>query len=172
MPQPKQTYIIMRHGIAEDHHPEGDRSRRLTLAGESGVAKVAEQIKSYCDEQALSLQQIEHSSYTRTTSTAKLLAAIFDDDNGLKIEPNDLLVPGANILKLYQNMPESQPSQVVALVTHQPFISGLLADLVCGDSSFAREFPMFPGDAHILKGEFFGCGLMTSLKRFSSSSFE
>ena len=168
-----QHFIIMRHGIAEDYNAKGDRYRSLTAAGKMGVKKVSAMLKEQCDALGLNLHRVLHSPYLRTTQTAEILSENIanQNDQTIKVEPSEPLISGAKVQSVINGCPESKPGEITVLITHQPLISRLLAELVLGDASAASEFPMLPGDAHLLSGDLFASGLLTSNGRFSASSF-
>lgn len=170
-----QNVIIMRHGLAENDHVDGDFFRCLTTSGKIGVKKIAKQINQYCIDNNLSLSRITHSPFERTTKTASIVYDCFvksDNVNNFKhaeisVEKEEKLVPSANISSLIKSWRETSASEASVLVTHQPFVSQLISELVNGDVSHAGQYPMHPSDAVFLSGDFFSSGLMSLQAKFS-----
>ena len=60
---------LLRHGIAEDYHPEGDPARALTA---EGIAKVRLQAAAF-HRMGLGLERVLSSPYVRARQTARLV---------------------------------------------------------------------------------------------------
>src|SRR5690606_12506415 len=63
---------LMRHGHAEEHHPDGDAGRRLTSYGEQGVRRAAERLRGM----GISFDRIIASPYARAMRTATITAGV------------------------------------------------------------------------------------------------
>jgi len=166
--------MIMRHGLAENDCAEGDYARQLTTSGKLGVKKIALQLSQYCLKHSLAVSRIIHSPFVRTTQTASIIVDCFkqapaseNQNSETVVDIDEGLVPSAQVSQCLAAWAEGQPNEVMILVTHQPFISQLIAELVTGYGNNAGQFPMYPSDAVFLEGEFFSSGLMTVKNKFS-----
>lgn len=184
-----QNVIIMRHGLAENNHVDGDFSRCLTASGKIGVKKIAKQVNQFCSDNALVLSRIKHSPFKRTKETASIVHDCFIEEGfpssdpsssigqeveveaqvevEVEVETEENLVPSAQVSSLLNSWQEASDSEVSILVSHQPFVSQLISELVNGDVSHAGQYPMYPSDAVFLCGDFFSTGLMTLQAKFS-----
>ncbi len=170
--------IIIRHGIAENQHADGDAARQLTFAGKLGVTRIAEQLLDHIGggqlrDAGVRAVEVIHSPYVRTTETAKALALVFEkriasDDTRVQVRADSVLVPQSSPKAVIDSFPEQEDHSVLfVLVTHQPLVSQLVSTLVNGDERDANDFAMYPSDAMFMMGDFFAAGLMHVDKAFS-----
>jgi len=126
--------FLMRHGIAEPFGIKPDEQRILT---ERGRTLVAAQFKACASE--LSIEQIIHSPYQRTTETAQIGAQLL---NVKTLVSDERLTPEADI-QLALELLETYADIPTLYVTHNPFVGRLIGLLCEGSSRFAE--PMDTG---------------------------
>jgi phosphohistidine phosphatase len=125
---------ILRHGIAVDHGTPGyenDADRPLTPEGERKLERIAEAM----DRMDLDLDLILTSPFVRARQTAEGVAEVLKLRK--KVELTDTLTPGGDSQKLIELIAHHQPEvDKVALVGHEPYLSGLISLLVAGKEGF------------------------------------
>ena len=122
------TLYIIRHGSAENNHPDGDSARSLTSEGEQKVDKMAGFLKG-----KMKPDVILSSPYKRALQTAERFAGIL----GLGYENliiTESLHPGSDPTDIIQDV-STRGYETVAVVGHNPLLSELCADLLGRDCS-------------------------------------
>jgi phosphohistidine phosphatase len=124
--------FLMRHGEAEEHSPEGDRGRRLTVDGQRGVARSASTLVKlgWIPDRVLC------SPYARAVETAETLARA---RGGAKLTHDDTFVPHGSARDAALRVLVEQAD--VLVVSHLPCLPALLEVLIDG----ACPFFMTPG---------------------------
>ena len=126
-----ELYII-RHAIAEEPGTPGyedDSQRPLTERGRKKMRKIAKGLKGL--EKPVDL--ILTSPYLRATQTAEILAKTLDLEED-KIIQTDHLSPTGYADNLIQAINEKYSNiENIALVGHEPYLSGLVSMLLAGD---------------------------------------
>jgi phosphohistidine phosphatase len=118
---------MIRHAIAVDEDaPEyaDDSQRPLTDKGKKKMRQIAKGLRAL----GVELDLILSSPYVRATETAEILADVFKMKK--EIELNGNLVPMGDPDLLIAEMNEKYTANSVALVGHEPFISGMVGLLV------------------------------------------
>ena len=130
--------FLLRHGIAVEHGTAGyerDADRPLTPKGESRVGRIADAMEAM----GLTFDLILSSPYVRARQTAEIVAEVL----GLKkkLEFSESLTPDGDdqALVALLNKIAPQPKSVL-LVSHEPFLSGLVSKLTTGDGRIAIDF--------------------------------
>ncbi len=123
---------LLRHGLAVEPGAPGyakDSDRPLTPKGRRKLRQIAKAMAAL----ELSFDLVLSSPYLRARQTAEVVA------KGLralkKLQFSDTLTPGGSTRKLVDllNSLEPPPGNVL-LVGHEPYLSGLVSLLVCGDA--------------------------------------
>jgi phosphohistidine phosphatase len=116
--------LIVRHAIAVPHGTSGvaDHDRPLTDDGRKKFRRVARGVATLVRRPDALLT----SPHRRARQTAELLA---DAWKGITPEPEEALATG-DFAGLETRLASYQPEQLVAIVGHEPHLSGLLAHLV------------------------------------------
>jgi phosphohistidine phosphatase len=122
--------FFLRHGKAEARslkwRPDGKRS--LTREGEQKVAEIARGAEAL----GLSIDLILTSPYVRALRTAEIMAEVY---GAKKLFETGNLVPDADPVKIIDEINENFASVGnIALVGHEPFLSGLISALVAGEA--------------------------------------
>ena len=129
--------FILRHGIAVDRDPVSfpDDSRRpLTLKGEDRIRGICEAMKAL----ELSFEHLLSSPYRRASQTAEIVAT----ELGLKkaLEFRDDLTPEGDSKALVRHLSKLEPTpENVLLVGHEPYLSGLISQLISGEIAAAID---------------------------------
>lgn len=123
--------LIVRHGLAEDRDEfaasgQPDDLRPLTAEGKRAFAKVARALHRIVPE----LDVIATSPLTRAQQTAEILGERYE----LTPVESDALKPEAPYAKLTALVKRSTADGAMAVVGHEPHLSGLIAWLI-GDAS-------------------------------------
>lgn len=116
--------LIVRHAPAEDSSADGDRGRALTAAGAAEMAQAAAGLARLLDP----IDTIATSPLRRARETADLLAAQWTASARVELPE---LAPGFEREDLAAWL-DAQDSASVALVGHEPDLSGLIAWLIAG----------------------------------------
>lgn len=112
----RELYII-RHGIAQKDGGEmGDEGRRLTQKGKEKISKAAKRLK----KDNVHFDLILTSPLLRAKETADIVLKYC----GGKLTETDLLKPAAEYLDLIKYCNKLKGCERVALVGHEPFLSG------------------------------------------------
>lgn len=121
--------FIVRHAIAVQRGTPGydeDSQRPLTDAGRKKMKKIAKGLTGL----DLELDTILSSPYVRARDTAKILAREFGRQD--KVAFSDNLIPPGNFEKLIQEIHDQYDVNNLALVGHEPMLSGLISWLTTG----------------------------------------
>lgn len=118
---------IVRHGIAEDYHPDGDASRELTEAGRKKVKKMILFIEKTAKPGVLLTSPL-----VRAVQTAEIAAGLF----GMKaqVEKSDALLPGSGSEGVITEL-QARNEDSVFLFGHNPHLSYLVSDLISGGTA-------------------------------------
>lgn len=123
MPGTRQL-LIVRHAPAEDSSPGGDRGRALTAEGRDEMAQAVAGLVRLLDPVAA----IAASPLRRARETADLLASRWPKATRIELPE---LSPGLDREAL-ADWVDAQASPSLALVGHEPDLSGLIAWLIAG----------------------------------------
>lgn len=123
MSDPRQL-LIVRHAPAEDGSAEGDRGRALTAEGRAEMAQAAAGLARLLEPVAL----IAASPLRRARETADLLAARWPSVARAELPE---LEPGFDRDTL-ATWVDAQGTGTIALVGHEPDLSGLASWLIAG----------------------------------------
>ena len=123
--------LIVRHGIAEDRDAfastgQPDDLRPLTREGRRDFTKVARALRSVVP----AVDVLVTSPLVRARQTAEILGERY----GMPLVESDALRPEAPYTKLAALLKRRRASEVVAVVGHEPHLSGLIAWLI-GDTN-------------------------------------
>jgi phosphohistidine phosphatase len=122
--------LIVRHGIAEDKADfaktgKSDDLRPLTAEGKEAMARNAEGLREIVPE----ISELVTSPLVRAVETAEIVAHAY----GIEIDATtDALSPDAPFEKLVEWIGERAKREVVAVVGHEPHLSGLATWLMSG----------------------------------------
>lgn len=133
--------LIVRHGMAQDWHEDGDQARRLTEAGESMLRRAVPAWRRFDWHWSVALA----SPYVRAQQTARhfwdALAPAYAEEQFMELtEPltDEGLVPGADartaahqLLELGSKLAGPRPR--VAVFSHNPLVGRLASLFLCGD---------------------------------------
>jgi phosphohistidine phosphatase len=122
---------IVRHAIAVQRGTPGyedDSQRPLTDDGRKKMKKIVRGLSSL----KLELDTILSSPYVRARDTAKILAKELTGMD--KIAFSDNLIPPGNFEKLVQEIHDKYDVNSLALVGHEPMLSGLISWLTTGNT--------------------------------------
>lgn len=114
---------LMRHGHAEEHHPDGDAGRRLTSYGEQGVRRAAERLR----DMGISFDRIIASPYARAMRTATITAGVIGYEG--KILQDERLIPSGRFAGISDLAREHSDVESLLLTGHQPLIGEAAAML-------------------------------------------
>ncbi len=125
------TLVLMRHGVAEDDHPDGDGARRLTDRGLERAAQAARGLAAL----GVRADVVLSSPLVRCAQTAGLVAAAA----GCAVHEDPRLAPGMTTGALLDAVQDHPGAGVIVACSHQPGLSYALADLTgCGLVDFRR----------------------------------
>lgn len=127
--------FLMRHGVAEEWSPEGDRERSLSEEGKARIIQAARGISTL----GFKPEEVLVSPYLRARQTCRLVL----DGVGLELEPElcSDLIPAATPAETVQRLLSSTAGQV-AVFGHNPNITAVVSKLVAGhDVSFFNIRP-------------------------------
>jgi len=130
--------FILRHGVAvsrgSSEYPN-DSDRPLTPKGARGLRRIAKGMR----RMDLSFDHIFSSPFVRTRQTAEIAVAILQPDHS--IEYTEHLQPeGDREVLVGELITKCAAADRVLLVGHEPYLSGLISFLVCGDDSLGMNF--------------------------------
>jgi phosphohistidine phosphatase len=126
---------FLRHGKACERSPKWkpDSTRPLTRDGEKKMFEIARGMKAL----GLSFDLILTSPYIRAFRTAEIVGEVFESK---KMIESRNLIPGANpraiLAEIHNNFAGLSE---IALVGHEPFLSGLMSVLLSGGESMSIE---------------------------------
>lgn len=146
------TLVLMRHGVAEDHHPGGDSARRLTDQGLERAGLAAQGLLAL----GVRADVVVTSPLVRCVQTAELVAGAA----ACPLEQDPRLAPGMTTSDLLDMVIEHPDAGVLLACSHQPGLTYALDDLTgCGQVGFRR-----PGVAVIvLEAPRIGGGRLTAV---------
>lgn len=125
------TLVLMRHGVAEDDHPDGDGARRLTDRGRERAARAARGLVAL----GVRADVVLSSPLVRCSQTAGLVASAA----GCEVHEDPRLEPGMTTAGLLDAVLEHPGAGVIVACSHQPGLSYAVADLTgCGLVDFRR----------------------------------
>jgi phosphohistidine phosphatase len=116
--------LIVRHAPAEDSSPSGDRGRALTADGREEMAQAAAGLTRLLEP----IELIAASPLRRARETADLMASRWPAASRVELEE---LAPGVDREAL-ADWVDAQPARSMALVGHEPDLSGLVSWLIAG----------------------------------------
>lgn len=131
--------VLVRHGVAEDREtfqgPDAERS--LTGKGERRTREAAAGLRSLLPELAV----VGTSPYVRARQTAKIIAAVYAESGRRpELETVDAMQPGGEPAAVSDWLGRLGGAEHVALVGHEPDLSGLMAWLTTGESDDYARF--------------------------------
>ena len=125
------TLVLMRHGVAEEDHPDGDAARRLTEDGLARAGRAAQGLVAL----GVRPDVVVTSPLVRCRQTAELVAAAA----GCPLREDVRLAPGTSASDLLELLIEHPDAGTLLACTHQPGLTYALADLTgCGQVGFRR----------------------------------
>jgi phosphohistidine phosphatase len=140
--------LVVRHGIAEAHHPnEDDAVRALTPTGERKFRQVVKGLRAL----GWKLDHVLTSPWTRAARTAELLRPI----SGRQAIATELLAqsPRAELLALIAETTGPQKVRhATAIVGHEPWLGELVGWLAFGDGRHGEGFELKKGGVAWLDG--------------------
>lgn len=128
--------LVVRHAIAQDREDfaEGDDAARpLTPDGRKKMQRGAEGLKDIVPE----IDRLISSSLKRAVETAEIIARVYGD---LKVQKVPELAPGTpldSVLTWLVGLPDKE---TVAVVGHEPDLSGMVCALLANASEPFLEF--------------------------------
>lgn len=129
--------FLLRHGVAVDRDPQSfpDDSRRpLTLKGEDRVRLVCDAMQAL----ELSFDRILASPFLRSRQTAEIVASSLGLRRALEFREELTPTGDPQVLFRFINRLSPKPENLL-LVGHEPYLSGLLSVLVCGQADAAID---------------------------------
>jgi phosphohistidine phosphatase len=140
--------LVVRHAIAEAHHPnEDDAVRTLTAAGERKFREVVKGLRKL----GWKLDHVLTSPWTRAARTAELLRPI----SGRQAIATELLAqsPRAELLALIaESSGPQKPRHATAVVGHEPWLGELVGWLAFGDGRRGEGIELKKGGVVHLEG--------------------
>ena len=125
------TLVLMRHGVAEDDHPDGDAARRLTPEGLERADLAAQGLVAV----GVRADLVVTSPLVRCRQTAELVAGAA----GCPMDDDLRLAPGMSASDLIDVMLEHPDATTIVACTHQPGLTYALSDLTgCGHIGLKR----------------------------------
>jgi phosphohistidine phosphatase len=112
--------LIIRHAEAEEFSIEGDVARALTRAGTRKMHLAAQGLA----QSVAHIDLLAHSPLVRAHQTAQVLADYYDAARLLELA---LLAPGVDAGALTQWLGKQPPEAVIAIIGHEPDLSGLIS---------------------------------------------
>jgi len=123
---------IIRHAIAVDEglpEYEDDSQRPLTDKGKKKMRQIAKGLRAL----GVDFDLILSSPYVRAKETAEILADVFKTKAGVAFSEN--LIPMGDPDLLIAEMNEKYSANSIALIGHEPHLSGLISLLVSDNAS-------------------------------------
>ena len=123
--------IVVRHGEAEPKSSQkADEERGLT---DEGSRKLRINLSIAREFAGLKVDLILSSALVRARQSAEIAKEVFGTT---KVEVDPSLGPQATPYELYQDLSKYSQFECVLLVSHQPFLSSLLASLLNWDDRY------------------------------------
>jgi len=125
--------FILRHGVAvargSSEYPD-DGDRPLTPEGTRGMRKIARGMRAM----GLSFDHVFSSPLVRSKQTAEIAVRILQPDHSVEYTPR-LEPDGDREVFIGECLTKCGEEDQVLVVGHEPYLSGLVSLLVCGDDS-------------------------------------
>lgn len=124
--------LVIRHAPAGDSAEfaktgKDDSERPLTAEGKAQMRRAARGLRSLVP----TIDVLATSPYVRTTETAQIVAAAYDD---IPVEPLSALEPGGSRQEILRWLRAAKPDATVAIVGHESDLSELIAWLLTGSA--------------------------------------
>lgn len=130
--------FILRHGVAvprgSSEYPD-DGQRPLTPRGTKGMRKIAKGLRAM----GLSFDHVFSSPLVRTRQTAEIVVEKLQPDRSIEYIAH-LQPDGDREVFVGQTLTQCGEGDTVLIVGHEPYLSGLISLLVCGDDSLNMNF--------------------------------
>jgi len=128
------TVYFIRHGDAERGAEGGDSNRSLSGRGR----QITRQVAQLLSEKAEPIDQVYCSPLVRAVQTAEILIPQQDCDDAVEIQPLIAFPPSLkSVLDLVDICPTNKAG--LAIVGHEPTLSGLVAHLLKSDNKMTAE---------------------------------
>ena len=125
---------LIRHAIAEEENPSGEDSQReLTDKGAKKMRLIAKGLRTL----GVDFDLIVSSPYTRAVQTAEILSEVFKKK---KFVLSDHLMPAGDMDLLIAEINEKYSVNSLAIVGHEPYLSGLISLLTAGGAPVEMTF--------------------------------
>ena len=125
---------LIRHAIAEEESPSGEDSQRgLTDKGAKKMRLIAKGLRTL----GVDFDLIVSSPYTRAVQTAEILSEVFKKK---KFVLSDHLMPAGDMDLLIAEINEKYSVNSLAIVGHEPYLSGLVSLLTAGGAPVEMTF--------------------------------
>lgn len=125
---------LIRHAIAEEESPSGEDSQReLTDKGAKKMRLIAKGLRTLGVEFDLILS----SPYIRAVQTAEILSEVFKKK---KFVLSNHLMPAGDMDLLIAEINEKYTVDSLAIVGHEPYLSGLVSLLTAGGAPVEMTF--------------------------------
>ncbi len=125
---------LIRHAIAEEENPSGEDSQReLTDKGAKKMRLIAKGLRTL----GVDFDLILSSPYVRAVQTAEILSEVFKKK---KFVLSDHLTPMGDIDLLIAEINEKYSVNSLAIVGHEPYLSGLVSLLTAGGTPVEMTF--------------------------------
>ena len=125
---------LIRHAIAEEESPSGEDSQReLTDKGAKKMRLIAKGLRTL----GVDFDLILSSPYVRAVQTAEILSEVFKKK---KFVLSDHLTPMGDIDLLIAEINEKYSVNSLAIVGHEPYLSGLVSLLTAGGTPVEMTF--------------------------------
>lgn len=124
---------ILRHGLA---FPRGsadypnDNERPLTSKGTRAMRRIAKTLRS----RDLSFDHVFSSPLVRAKQTAEIVLGVLAPDHPITYSAQ-LAPEGDREMFINELLTACQPSDRALVIGHEPYLSGLISFLVCGDDA-------------------------------------
>ncbi len=125
---------LIRHAIAEEENPSGEDSQReLTDKGAKKMRLIAKGLRTL----GVDFDLILSSPYTRAVQTAEILSEVFKKK---RFVLSDHLIPTGDMDLLIAEINEKYSVNSLAIVGHEPYLSGLVSLLTAGGAPVEMTF--------------------------------
>lgn len=125
---------LIRHAIAEEESPSGEDSQReLTDKGAKKMRLIAKGLRTL----GVDFDLIVSSPYTRAVQTAEILSEVFKKK---RFVLSDHLMPAGDMDLLIAEINEKYSVNSLAIVGHEPYLSGLVSLLTAGGAPVEMTF--------------------------------
>jgi phosphohistidine phosphatase len=135
--------FIVRHAVAVPQRPDlPDEARPLTSDGRRRFQRAVRGMERL----GFSFDRLYHSPWLRAVETAELLTQLVAEDGETVVEPGMTRAPDAELLAGLRG-------DRVAVCGHEPWLSEMVALLVCGTVKHGARFDFRKGGLAWLEGE-------------------